>query len=101
MELYSKRLVQADPKASGAMELLKKGHGGFLLDQKPLKDGGIPLPQDPTFPTTQPAEAKATAPPRPPATIFQWVDNNGRVQISDQPPPRGAKRIRVFDGSSD
>jgi len=100
MELYTKRLVQADPKAAGAMALLKKGHGGFLVDQKPVKADGA-APKEPAFPAAPVAEAKVIAPPRPPVTIFQWVDNNGRVQISDQPPPRGAKRIRVFDGSSD
>jgi hypothetical protein len=99
MELYTKRLVQADPKAAGAMALLKKGHGGFLVDQKPVKSDSPP--KEPVFPANQVAEAKVLAPPRPPTTIFQWVDSEGRLQISDQPPPRGAKRIRVFDGSSD
>jgi hypothetical protein len=99
LELYTKRLVQADPKAAGAMALLKKGHGGFLVEEKPVKSG-TPL-TEPTFPTSQAAEAKAALPPRPQVTIFQWVDSNGRLQISDQPPPQGAKRIRVFDGSSD
>ena len=104
MELYSKRLVQADPSASGAMALLKKGHGGFLVDEKLVKTDGKTAPQDPSFPTAQPvSEAKALpppAPPRPPTTIFQWTDVNGRLQISDQPPPKGAMRIRIFDGSS-
>jgi hypothetical protein len=101
LELYTKRLVQADPKAAGAMALLKKGHGGFLVDVKPLKAEVKPSPQEPTFPTRQSVAAKGPTPTRPPATIFQWVDNDGRVQISDQPPPRGAKRIQVFDGSSE
>jgi hypothetical protein len=101
MELYTKRLVQADPKAAGAMALLKKGHGGFLLEEKPVKPGGAVSPREPVFPAGQPAEAKVSTPPRPPTTIFQWVDASGRLQISDQPPPKGAKRIRVFDGASE
>ena len=101
MELYTKRLVQADPKASGAMALLKKGHGGFILDEKPVKVESTPASQEAAFPTSRPLKAKAMAPPRPPVTIFQWVDNSGRVQISDQPPPRDAKGIQVFSGSSE
>ena len=42
LDLYTKRLVQADPKASGAMALLKKGHGGFLVDQKPVPTADSP-----------------------------------------------------------
>jgi hypothetical protein len=101
MDLYTKRLVQADPKAAGAMALLKKGRGGFLVNQKPIKSAGSPPPQEPAFPAAAPAQAMAATPPRSQPPIFQWVDSNGRVQISDQPPPRGARRIRVFDGSSE
>jgi len=101
MELYTKRLVQADPRAAGAMALLKKGHGGFLVDEKPLKaEAKAPSPE-PAFPNAQPAEAKAAVPPRRQGPIFQWTDAAGRVQISDQPPPRGVKRIRIFDGSAE
>lgn len=103
MELYTKRLVQADPNASGAMALLQKGHGGFIVDEKPVKTSGPgqAAPPEPVFPANQPAEAKATVPPRPQTTIFQWVDSGGRLQISDQPPPRGAKRVKIFDGSAE
>jgi hypothetical protein len=105
MDLYTKKLVQPDPNASGAMALLKKGHGGFLLEEKPVKAEAKAAPKEPAYPSPQPQiVAKATpppAPPRPPATIFQWVDGSGRLQISDQPPPKGAKRVKVIDGSSD
>lgn len=101
MELYTKRLVQADPRAAGAMALLKKGHGGFLVDEKPLKAEPKAPGSEPVFPSTQPSEAKATVPPRRQVPIFQWTDAAGRVQISDQPPPRGVKRIRIFDGSAE
>ncbi|HWQ10174.1 MAG TPA: lytic transglycosylase domain-containing protein, partial [Holophaga sp.] len=46
LDLYTKRLVQADPKASGAMALLKKGHGGFLVDQKPVPTTDAPAPKE-------------------------------------------------------
>jgi hypothetical protein len=79
MELYSKRLVQADPKAAGSMALLKKGRGGFQVEEK-----------------TVPAPAVAEEHPRT-SRIFQWVDASGRTQISDQPPPRGAQGVKIFD----
>lgn len=101
MDLYTKRLVQADPKASGAMALLKKGRGGFLVDQKSIKSAGSPPPREPALQAGEAAPARAAAPPRSQNPIFQWVDSSGRVQISDQPPPSGARRIRVFDSSSD
>ena len=84
MELYRKRLVQPDPRAAGSMELLKKGHGGFQVDETPL----APAP-------TLVAEA------RPPAPIYQWVDRTGRLQITDQPPPKGTPGVKTYDGSSD
>lgn len=113
MELYTKRLVQADPKASGAMSLLKKGRGGFIVEEKPVKPGdkgpALAATPQPTAPPASPSpapvlEAKATpppAPPRPPTTLYRWIDTSGRLQISDQPPPKGAKRVQVYDGSSE
>jgi hypothetical protein len=98
MELYTKRLVQADPKAAGAMELLKKGRGGFEIpDEKAL-------PKDAK---TKPGSSLelVSAPPSPPRVatpIFQWTDPaSGRVQISSDPPPRGAKNVKVYRGTSD
>jgi hypothetical protein len=89
LELYSKRLVQADPKAAGSMELLKKGRGGFEVDENALAPG-----------TTLVADARHGA-GRPPARIFQWVDSQGRLQISDQAPPPGTPGVKTYDGSSD
>ena len=34
MELFTKRLVQADPKAKGGMDALKKGRGGFKVEER-------------------------------------------------------------------
>lgn len=79
LELYRKKLVQADPRAAGSMALLKKGRGGFQVEAKPVATESTPPPQ--------PRNTK----------IYQWVDSNGRTQISDQPPPKGAASVRVFD----
>ena len=89
MELYSKHLVQPDPKAAGSMELLKKGHGGFQLEETTLSPG-----------QTLVADARL-GPSRPPTRIYQWLDSSGRLQITDQPPPKGAARVKTYDGSTD
>ena len=101
MELWQKKLVQADPKASGAMELLKKGRGGFLVDEKPLKDGATQMAS-----AASPAADPAGAPVpngngygveiKTPNTIYQWRDANGRTQISDVPPPKGTPGVKTF-----
>ncbi len=77
MDLWQRRLVQADPKAAGAMALLKKGRGGFEVDEKVV----------PTI--EQVATAKKS-------TIYQWSDAAGRIQISDSKPPEGALNVKVF-----
>jgi hypothetical protein len=82
MSLYSKRLVQADPRAAGSMNLLKKGRGGFLVDEK-------------TLPSKDVAAAESSHPKV--TKIWRWVDASGRTQISDSPPPRGAAGVQVFD----
>jgi len=30
--------------------------------------------------------------------IFQWTDASGRIQISDQPPPKGTAGVKPFGG---
>jgi hypothetical protein len=89
LELYAKRLVQPDPKAAGSMELLKKGRGGFLVDETSLKAGST-------------LEADAShGPSRPPTRLYQWVDGSGRLQITDQPPPKGSAGVKTYEGSSE
>ena len=83
MDLWTRRLVQPDPKAAGAMELLKKGRGGFLVDENPI-------------PPSQVAQLQE----RPPTTLWQWTDPQGRVQISDSPPPKGTQGVKSFGASS-
>lgn len=79
LKLYRDRLVQPDPKAAGAMDLLKKGRGGFQVEETPLKGA---------------AQQAALAPSHRP--IYQWTDPAGRIQISDQPPPKGTRGVRTF-----
>jgi hypothetical protein len=83
MELWTKRLVQPDPRAAGAMELLNKGRGGFLVDENPLPQNQLAQLQE-----------------RPPVTLYQWTDPQGRVQISDSPPPKGTQGVKSFGSSS-
>ena len=88
LELYAKRLVQPDPKAAGSMALLKKGRGGFKVDEAPAAPGAN-------------LEADASrGPARPPSRLYQWVDASGRVQISDQPPPKGFA-VKTYDSSAE
>jgi hypothetical protein len=89
MELYRKRLVQPDPGAAGSMELLKKGRGGFQVDETPL----APAP-------TLVADA-SRLPARPATPIYQWVDRYGRLQITDQPPPKGTAGVKTYAGEPD
>ena len=96
LQLYAKRLVQADPKAAGSMELLKKGRGGFEVDEAPADPSAQPPGR---VPATLVADA-ASGPAKPPARIFQWVDAQGRLQISDQAPPKGTPGVRTYDGSA-
>lgn len=86
LDLYARKLVQPDPKAAGSMELLKKGRGGFTVEETPVNAAQAKL-----------AEA---AQERRGSTLFQWVDANGRIQISDQAPPRGTKGVKVFGGGA-
>lgn len=89
LDLYARKLVQPDPKAAGAMELLKRGHGGFALEETKAN----PTLAKKVEPQEAPQERRTTA-------LFQWVDANGRLQISDQPPPRGTKGVKVFGGAA-
>lgn len=72
--LYRAKAVAADPKDAGAMDLLKKGRGGFEVEEQ----------------TSQVAQANTR--------IYQWTDALGRLQLSDAPPPKGTAGVRVFGG---
>jgi hypothetical protein len=88
LNLYAKRLVQPDPGAAGSMALLKKGHGGFQVDEAGPPPG-----------STLEADA-SQGPAKPPSRLYQWVDRTGRLQISDQPPPKGAAGVKTYQGGS-
>ncbi|WP_306590669.1 transglycosylase SLT domain-containing protein [Geothrix sp. 21YS21S-4] len=79
LDLYRRRAVQPDPKLAGSMALLQKGRGGFKVDVQKTADGAAEVP----------VQRAATR-------IYQWTDANGRLQISDQPPPKGAADLKSF-----
>jgi hypothetical protein len=80
LDLYRRKAVQPDPKLAGSMALLQKGQGGFKFEGEK------------TVPEPTPQQRAATR-------IYQWTDANGRIQISDQPPPKGATDVKPFGGS--
>jgi len=77
LALYERRAVQADPKLAGSMALLQKGRGGFKVEGEKT----VPLPTE---------EERATS------RIYQWTDAQGRLQISDQPPPKGTEGVKTY-----
>jgi hypothetical protein len=77
LNLYRTKAVQPDPKLAGSMALLQKGRGGFNVDEQK------------TVPEPTPQQRAATR-------IYQWTDANGRIQISDQPPPKAVAGLRPY-----
>lgn len=77
LDLYQRKAVQPDPKLAGSMSLLQKGRGGFKVEEQKT----VP---EPTY-----QQRAATR-------VYQWTDANGRIQISDQPPPKGAAGVKPF-----
>jgi hypothetical protein len=77
LDLYHRKAVQPDPKQAGSMALLQKGRGGFKVDEQKM----VPEPTSQQQASTR---------------IYQWTDANGRVQISDAAPPKGAAGVKPF-----
>ncbi len=77
LDLYRRKAVQPDPKLAGSMALLQKGRGGFKVEDEK------------TVPEPTPQQQAATR-------IYQWTDANGRIQISDQPPPKGTPGVKPY-----
>ena len=77
LELYQHKAVQPDPKLAGSMALLQKGRGGFKVDEQKT----VPEP---------------TLQQRASTRVYQWTDADGRIQISDQPPPKGAVGVKPY-----
>lgn len=70
LDLYHRKAVQPDPRQAGSMAMLQKGRGGFKVQEQK------------TVPEPTPQQRAASR-------VYQWTDGNGRMQISDQPPPKG------------
>ncbi len=79
LDLYNRKAVQPDQNDAGAMALLKRGRGGFEVDDK----GAAPDEKPVLVGNTR---------------IYQWVDPSGRLKISDAPPPKGTPGVKVFGG---
>ena len=77
LDLYRRKAVQPDPKLAGSMVALQKGRGGFRVEEQQQ----VPEPS--------PQQAAATR-------IYQWTDAAGRIQISDQPPPKGTQGVKTY-----
>ncbi len=76
LDLYQRKAVQPDPKMAGSMALLRQGRGGFSIE---TVQGAEPTPQQ-----------------RMASRIYQWTDASGRIQISDNPPPKGTAGVKTF-----
>ena len=86
--LWENKSVVADPKASGAMDYLKKGQGGFLSDTK----ASLRSADNSASPSGLPPEQEVS--PRKP--LYYWEDANGKPSISDKPPPKDARNVKVY-----
>jgi hypothetical protein len=75
LDLYHRKAVQPDPKLAGSMALLQKGRGGFRVDEQKMVAESAPQQRASTH-------------------VYQWTDASGRLQISDQPPPKDALGVR-------
>jgi hypothetical protein len=86
--LWENKSVVADPKAKGAIDYLKNGRGGFLVDGKggtmSASDGETPAPG---------ASDEQQAPRRP---MYYWEDADGRPSITDREPPKDARNVKVY-----
>jgi hypothetical protein len=83
-DLFHKRAVQPDPKAAGAMALLQKGRGGFLVDEAKVKN---------SFDTAK--QVAQVEQPKASARLYLWRDNEGVLNLTDYPPPAGIREIRM------
>ena len=77
LDLFQRKAVQPDPKLAGSMVLLQRGRGGFKVEE-------------------QKEISEPTAQQRAATRIYQWTDASGRVQISDQPPPKATPGVKSF-----
>jgi len=78
MNLWKNKSVVEDPAAKGAIDYLNKGRGGFTVAANPGAAEPAPAP---------------TAARRP---LYRWEDEKGRPSITDTPPPKDAKNVKVY-----
>jgi len=86
--LWENKSVVADPKATGAIDYLKEGRGGFVVSAK-QNTGGQKASQEPS--TVQQDQVVAQKQP-----VYYWEDADGRPTISDRPPPKDARNVRTY-----
>jgi len=84
--LWENKSVVADPNAKGAIDFLKKGRGGFLVDGKASPPGVANTVEAPNA-----GELQAKHKP-----VYYWEDADGRPSISDREPPADARNVKVY-----
>ncbi|MDR2696998.1 MAG: lytic transglycosylase domain-containing protein [Holophagales bacterium] len=90
MRLWESKSVVADPDAKGAIDYLKKGRGGFLINANAnLQNTDNKMASNESAKTSE----QTTAPHKP---VYYWEDVNGRATISDRLPPKDAKNVKVY-----
>ncbi|MDR2561552.1 MAG: transglycosylase SLT domain-containing protein [Holophagales bacterium] len=80
MNLWKNKSVVEDPAAKGAIDYLNKGKGGFTVAAN----------SSAAKPAAEPAPTAARKP------LYRWEDEKGRPSITDSPPPKGAKNVKVY-----
>jgi len=79
MNLWRNKSVVADPRAKGSIDYLNNGNGGFAVDAS-VADSDVQAAQKPA--------------PRQP--MYYWENADGQGHITDKPPPKGARNVRVY-----
>ncbi len=88
LNLFRNRSVQPDPKAAGKMALLKKGKGGFLIEEEPTRSSVGAKMASASLDSTDSV-------PRAAARIYAWRDKDGQTWLTDYPPPAGSTVLKV------
>ena len=83
--LWENKSVVADPGARGAMGLLNAGRGGFQIN-----GGDSGNPANPGGASNQPGQTIQAG------KMYYWEDADGRSSISDRPPPKDARNVRIY-----
>lgn len=86
LSLFKSRSVQPDSRFAGKMANLKKGRGGFTIQEENVRSQVDPKPKGTVTLAKSPA---------PPTRIYAWRDKAGILNLTDYPPPDGIKEIRV------